>query len=186
MTTTTANDADPASHLCDISIAGDPLAIPHLAVPRPRHPATVADFSGLARAVATDRERWAPLVQYDPTTRWYHRLRQGPGYEVWLLSWLPGQGTGLHDHGRSSGVFCVLAGTLSERSLNRSGSSRRALRPDSQRVFAPGYLHEVSNDSLEPAVSLHVYFPGLTEMTPYPAQPSHGCATKTPRRPALG
>ena len=34
-------------------------------------------------------------------------------------------------------------------------------------MFAPGYLHEVVNTSLEPAVSLHVYFPGLTEMTPY-------------------
>ena len=34
-------------------------------------------------------------------------------------------------------------------------------------MFAPGYLHEVVNDSLEPAVSVHVYFPGLTEMTPY-------------------
>ncbi|MFD0303969.1 cysteine dioxygenase, partial [Streptomyces sp. NPDC127123] len=33
-----------------------------------------------------------------------------------------------------------------------------------QRVFAPGYVHEVVNDSLEPVVSLHVYFPGLTEM----------------------
>lgn len=31
-------------------------------------------------------------------------------------------------------------------------------------MFAPGYVHEVLNDSLEPAVSLHVYFPGLTEM----------------------
>jgi hypothetical protein len=31
-------------------------------------------------------------------------------------------------------------------------------------VFAPGYVHEVVNDTLEPAVSLHVYHPGLTEM----------------------
>jgi hypothetical protein len=38
------------------------------------------------------------------------------------------------------------------------------LATGAQRVFAPGYVHEVVNDALEPAVSLHVYFPGLTEM----------------------
>jgi len=37
-----------------------------------------------------------------------------------------------------------------------------------QRVFAPGYVHEVVNDTLEPAISLHVYFPGLTEMPMLP------------------
>jgi len=30
-------------------------------------------------------------------------------------------------------------------------------------------VHEVVNDSLEPAVSLHVYYPGLTEMPMYTA-----------------
>lgn len=151
----------------DVEIAGDPLAVPHLLPPVPRHPVTVAGFAGLARTIAADRERWAPLVEYDATTRWYARLETGPGYEVWLLSWLPGQSSGLHDHGRSSGVLTVLQGELSERALGGTGETRRALSADDQRVFAPGYVHEVVNDSLEPAVSLHVYFPGLTEMTPY-------------------
>ncbi|WP_308014051.1 cysteine dioxygenase [Streptantibioticus parmotrematis] len=153
--------------LSDISIAGDPLALPHLLPPVPRHPATVAEFAGLARSVAADRERWAPLVRYDATTRWYARLATGPGYEVWLLSWVPGQGTGPHDHGDSSGVLTVLAGELTERSITPGGERRDTLRPGAVRVAAPGHVHEVVNDSLEPAVSLHVYFPGLTEMTPY-------------------
>ncbi|KJY43129.1 cysteine dioxygenase [Streptomyces sp. NRRL B-1568] len=144
----------------DVQIAGDPLAIPHLMPPPAAHPATVAEFAGLARAVAADRAAWAHLVRYDAVTRWYHRLRTGPGYEVWLLSWVPGQGSGLHDHGRSSGVLTVLEGELTERSTG----ARRVLGAGAQRVFAPGYAHEVVNDSLEPAVSLHVYFPGLTEM----------------------
>ncbi|GGO88086.1 cysteine dioxygenase [Wenjunlia tyrosinilytica] len=162
--------------LSDISIGGDPLAVEHLAPARPEHPRTVAEFAGLACAVAGDRARWAPLVEYDPVSRWYHRLETGPGYEVWLLTWLPGQSSGLHDHGRSSGVVTVLEGTLTERSLTRSGEARRELRPGSQRVFGPGYLHEAVNDSLEPAVSLHVYFPGLTEMTQYPHLP-HVCSS---------
>ncbi|MFG2299228.1 cysteine dioxygenase [Actinacidiphila glaucinigra] len=151
----------------DVSIAGDPLAIPHLLPPVPAYPVTVAEFAGLARTIAADRARWAPRVRYDATTRWYDRLETGPGYEVWLLSWVPGQGSGLHDHGRSSGVLTVLDGELTERALGGNGETRRSLLPGHQRVFAPGYVHEVVNDSLEGAVSLHVYFPGLTEMTPY-------------------
>ncbi|MCS0637922.1 cysteine dioxygenase family protein [Streptomyces sp. LP05-1] len=144
----------------DLQIAGDLLAVQHLLQPAREHPATVAEFAGLARSIAGDRAAWAPLVRYDATTRWYHRLRTGPGYEVWLLSWLPGQSSGAHDHGASSGVLTVLAGELTERT--RRGD--RALTAGGQRVFAPGYVHEVANDSLEPAVSLHVYFPGLTAM----------------------
>ncbi|MEK9524492.1 cysteine dioxygenase [Streptomyces sp. NPDC087908] len=144
----------------DLQIAGDILEVPHLLQPARPHPETVADFAGLARSIADDRAQWAPYVEYDATARWYHRLRTGPGYEVWLLSWVPGQGSGLHDHGVSSGVLTVLEGELTE----RTERGTRALAPGSQRVFAPGYVHEVVNDSLEPAVSLHVYFPGLTEM----------------------
>ncbi len=148
----------------DVQIAGDPLAIPHLLPPVPAHPATVAEFAGLAHSLARDRPSWAPLVQYDATSRWYHRLRTGPGYEVWLLSWLPGQASGAHDHGPSSGVLTVLDGALTE----HSGSARRELRAGAQRVFAPGYVHEVVNDALVPAVSLHIYFPGLTAMPMHP------------------
>ncbi|MFF7715949.1 cupin domain-containing protein [Streptomyces sp. NPDC007988] len=144
----------------DLQIAGDILEVPHLLQPAKDHPSTVAEFAGLARSVAEDRAQWATLVRYDATTRWYHRLRTGPGYEVWLLSWVPGQGSGLHDHGPSSGVLTVLEGELTE----RTARADRALTAGAQRVFAPGYVHEVVNDSLEPAVSLHVYFPGLTEM----------------------
>ena len=164
-----AHPADPAPQLSDISIAGDPLALPHLLPPVRRHPATVAEFARLARTIAADQDRWRPLVRYDATTRWYARLETGPGYEVWLLSWVPGQGSGLHDHGRSSGVLAVLDGELTERALTGSGEVRRTLRTGGQRVFSTGYVHEVVNDALEPAVSLHVYFPGLTEMTSYAA-----------------
>ncbi|MFG2227983.1 cysteine dioxygenase [Streptomyces sp. NPDC048644] len=163
----------------DVQIAGDPLAIPHLLPPVPAHPATVAGFVGLANTIAADRDAWAPLVRYDATTRWYHRLRVVPqalgsarpgeaplGYEVWLLSWVPGQGSGRHDHGRSSGVLTVLEGELTERTT----AGHHTLRAGAQRVFAPGYVHEVVNDSLTPAVSLHIYFPGLTDMPMHSAR----------------
>ncbi|WP_406008580.1 cysteine dioxygenase family protein [Streptomyces sp. NBC_00637] len=145
----------------DLQIAGDILEVPHLLQAPREHPATVAEFVGLARSIAADRAQWEHLVRYDATTRWYHRLRTGPGYEVWLLSWVPGQGSGPHDHGGSSGVFTVLDGELTEHTEH---GRRVPAAAGAERVFAPGYVHEVVNDSLEPAVSLHVYFPGLTDM----------------------
>ncbi|MFE0423922.1 cysteine dioxygenase [Streptomyces sp. NPDC058953] len=159
----------------DLQIAGDILAVQHLLQPPRRHPSTVADFVGLARAIAADRAQWEGVVEYDATSRWYHRLRTGPGYEVWLLSWVPGQGTGAHDHGSSSGVLTVLEGRLTERSVHpaaRTDERRpdRALVPGEVRVFAPGYAHEMVNDALEPAVSLHVYYPALTEMPMHAAR----------------
>ncbi|MFJ8233200.1 cysteine dioxygenase [Streptomyces sp. NPDC094448] len=198
----------------DLQIAGDILSVQHLLQPPREHPSTVADFVGLARTVAADRALWEGVVEYDATSRWYHRIRTGPGYEVWLLSWVPGQGTGAHDHGPSSGVLTVLRGRLTERTerltdapsappaartapgartgsgagagsgagsgtgsgagagsragRDEGGGTSRVLVPGEVRVFAPGYAHEVINDTLEPAVSLHIYFPGLTEM------PMHG------------
>ncbi|MEV7782608.1 cysteine dioxygenase family protein [Kitasatospora sp. NPDC088351] len=159
-----------ADGLSDVSIAGDPLAFPHLArTDLPGHPTTVAGYAQLAREIAADRARWEPLVRYDALTRWYARLETGPGYEVWLLSWLPGQSSGFHDHGESSGVMTVVQGELVERSLTHAGEGARTLRPGGQRVFSSGYLHEVVNGSLEPAVSIHVYTPGLTAMNQYAA-----------------
>jgi quercetin dioxygenase-like cupin family protein len=170
-----------APQLSDISVAGDPLSIPHLLPEGPRGPVTVADFAGLARSIADDRDRWTAVVGYDPVSRWYHRLQTGPGHDVWLLTWLPGQSSGLHDHGPSSGVLTVLRGTLTERSLTRSGETRRRLPAGSQRVFGPGYLHEAGNDTLEPVVSLHIYFPGLTAMTQYPYR-GQACSGASPDR----
>ncbi|OEJ26600.1 cysteine dioxygenase [Streptomyces agglomeratus] len=158
----------------DLQIAGDILAVQHLLQPAREHPATVAEFAGLARSIAADRAQWEHLISYDATSRWYHRLRTGPGYEVWLLSWVPGQGSGMHDHGRSSGVLTVLDGELSERTGGTG--AQRTLEAGAQRVFAPGYVHEVVNASLEPAVSLHVYFPGLTEMPMHAARCSSPAA----------
>ena len=46
-------------------------------------------------------------------------------------------------------------------------------------MFSSGYLHEVVNAALEPAVSIHLYSPGLTEMNQYGAGPHREPAALT-------
>lgn len=141
----------------DIQIAGDPLALPHLIPPPPALPDTVAALAGLARAIAAAPGRWAHLIQYDTTELWYHHLHSAPGYRVWLLSWLPGQRGGPRGHGASSGVLTVLHGTLTLRPDRHPHRPGQLLTPLRQRVLPPGRAHDIRNDSLEPAVGLHLH-----------------------------
>jgi rhodanese-related sulfurtransferase/mannose-6-phosphate isomerase-like protein (cupin superfamily) len=96
--------------------------------------------------------------------RWYERLYQGPDHDIWVISWLPGQSTGFHDHGESSGAFVVAAGILEER---RPGERALVIHPGRPRAFGPDCAHDVRNVSLAPAVSIHAYSPPLSEMNEY-------------------
>jgi rhodanese-related sulfurtransferase/mannose-6-phosphate isomerase-like protein (cupin superfamily) len=96
--------------------------------------------------------------------RWYERLYHGPDYDLWVISWLPGQSTGFHDHGASSGAFVVATGLLEE---HRPGERARIMRAGRSRAFGPDYTHDVRNVSIAPAISIHAYSPPLTEMNEY-------------------
>lgn len=50
----------------------------------------------------------------DPSARWWTRIWHDPDVDVWLLSWLPGHTTELHDHGDSAAAFTVVRGALTE------------------------------------------------------------------------
>ena len=116
--------------------------------------------------LAASPQRWLHLVEYDPARRWYQRLLREEDREVWLLSWLPGQRTGFHDHGRSAGAFTVVQGCLRERTApgGRPEAAGATLLPGSVRLFGPRYIHDVGNESAVPAVSVHAYSPPLTTM----------------------
>ena len=133
----------------------------------------------LALRLAGLESLWRPLVQYDPVSRYYARLASEPGFEAWLLTWVPGQGTEWHDHGGSAGAFVTLQGTLTERHATvardeppRIDPTPRSLVAGSVRPFGTRHVHRVTNQDLEPAVSLHVYAPALVEMNQYEAKGS--------------
>ncbi|MFE0588997.1 cysteine dioxygenase [Micromonospora echinospora] len=121
------------------------------------------DLLAVARRHAASR----PSVRFDPVERWYARLASGPDHEVWLLTWLPGQGTDLHDHGGSAGAFLVVSGTLTEEVVSGGSLRPRPLAAGTGRRFGPRHVHRVTNRGDQPAVSLHVYRPALHRMTRY-------------------
>jgi len=132
-----------------------------------------AQLARTARAVAGAPERWAGLVRYDADRRWYLRLAHDDAHEIWLLSWLPGQHTGFHDHGASAGSFVVVQGTLRERAAlgGRPVNPGQTLPHGAVRSFSPGYVHDVTNVSPLPAVSIHAYSPPLRSMRRFESSP---------------
>jgi predicted metal-dependent enzyme (double-stranded beta helix superfamily) len=138
------------------------------------HPRVPADLAGIASRLAEQSELWSPLIRFDPLSRYYVRLASEPAYEAWLLTWVPGQGTDWHDHGGSAGAFVVVRGSLTEEAAAVTPDSGARVLPDPRhldsgtlRAFGRKHIHRVTNTELEPAVSVHVYAPALTEMNAY-------------------
>jgi rhodanese-related sulfurtransferase/mannose-6-phosphate isomerase-like protein (cupin superfamily) len=115
-------------------------------------------------SVFASSDAWIDWVRLSTERRWYQRLYQGPDYDIWVISWLPGQSTGFHDHGESSGAFAVATGILEE---HRPGEQTLVIHPGKWRAFGPDYAHDVRNASHGPAVSIHAYSPPLSEMNEY-------------------
>jgi hypothetical protein len=113
---------------------------------------------------------WGDVVRFDAGRRWYRRLELTGDLEVWLLSWLPGQSTGFHDHGIAAGAFAVAEGQVRERTVaagHRPLVRNLTVARGSVRAFGPHYAHDVVNVFAEPAVTVHAYSPPLTAMRRY-------------------
>lgn len=108
-----------------------------------------------------------PFIDFDPDARWHQRIYRDARVDIWLISWLPSQGTQLHDHGGSAGAFTVLSGTLTE-AVSHRGRLDEQPRPAGSSVgFGARYVHDVRNIGDQPAVSVHAYSAPLTSMTFY-------------------
>jgi mannose-6-phosphate isomerase-like protein (cupin superfamily) len=114
-------------------------------------------------------------VRLSAEGRWYARIHDGADYEVWLISWLPGQETGFHDHGNSAGAFAIAWGALEESVPGKTA----VIGAGQVRAFGPQSVHNVRNTSASLAISVHAYSPPLTEMTRYKLTPAGLVATGT-------
>ncbi|HST50313.1 cysteine dioxygenase [Jatrophihabitans sp.] len=143
-------------------------------------PLTPAELLQYATFAAAEVRGGRYLVAYDQAHRWHQRLYRDRRLDLWLISWLPSQGTQLHDHGGSAGAFTVLTGTLAEAIARPAGPGsgpallERRREAGSGVAFGAHYVHDVRNLSGSPAVSVHAYSPPLASMNFYDLDATDG------------
>jgi rhodanese-related sulfurtransferase len=153
-----------------------------LTAPAARPPLSAGQLADYTRFLADEIGAGSHAWHFDSQQRWHQRLYRDDRVDVWLITWMPTQGTQLHDHGGSSGAFTVLDGTLNEASLAggvhesaRTGALQEHSRLAGDTVsFGPHYVHDVRNTSDQPSVSVHAYSPPLASMTFYDLPDSGG------------
>jgi predicted metal-dependent enzyme (double-stranded beta helix superfamily) len=144
---------------------------------RPARLLGARQLGDVVRRLAASPADWLGRVRLNPEGRWYERIHLDDSHEVWVISWLPGQGTGFHDHGGSAGAFAVVWGTLVERRVVGATITGQVLAKPvgagGARAFGPRYIHDVGNaNASSVAVSVHAYSPPLPAMTRYDLTPA--------------
>ena len=118
--------------------------------------------------------RLAPAVHwpggFDRTRRTWRLMARTSDFDAWLIAWPSGGKVELHDHGSSTGAVSVISGALVEAvpwrdDAGRLSLVRQELRAGATLGFGAWHVHDVTNESDGPALSLHVYSPALTSMT---------------------
>jgi uncharacterized NAD(P)/FAD-binding protein YdhS/predicted metal-dependent enzyme (double-stranded beta helix superfamily) len=114
----------------------------------------------------------APFVTRRPHTYSRRRVARTDAYEVLVMTWLPGQGNGAHDHAGSVSAFKILRGTAQEIRFSLAADSLvdpmgvRELREGEVGLDAGDVIHAVRNNCSrkELLVSIHVYAPPIPEL----------------------
>jgi predicted metal-dependent enzyme (double-stranded beta helix superfamily) len=124
------------------------------------------DLAALIRPLADDSALWRHLAEFNSEGRWWRRLHESADVDIWLLTWLRGHHTDLHDHGGSAGAFAVVQGSLTEMRViaDRRSTMHRLVLAGNAVAVAPTTVHDVFNASDTPAISLHAYSPPLSSM----------------------
>ena len=131
---------------------------------------TPRELAAQVRRLIETPADWVTRVRLDPEGRWYEQIPVTELCELWLISWLPGQSTGFHDHGGANGAFGVVWGQLEEHLMPRraAGPLARPVTAGRVRSFGQHHVHDVRNSSASSvAVSVHAYSPPLSAMTRY-------------------
>lgn len=139
------------------------------------------ELAEVARGIAARPELWGPLTYADTERRRYELIYEDDRMDAWVLSWMPGQATGFHDHYVSSVGVCVAQGEVREDQLVFGGSPlERHLRAGDVRSGDATYIHRVSYEAGEPAVTVHVYSPRLDWVGQYRIDETTGVMRREP------
>jgi predicted metal-dependent enzyme (double-stranded beta helix superfamily) len=129
---------------------------------------TEPEVADLAARIARREDLVRPLVHHTEDERHCASLHVDEHVGVWVISWLPGQDTGYHDHAGSHGAVAVVDGRVREERPEWGGRGRvRDAGSDEAFAFHEDDIHRVYAIGDEPAVTIHVYSPPLEAMTVY-------------------
>jgi hypothetical protein len=129
-----------------------------------------AELTAMAVAYARSADGWRHQVRFDEEEPYTTMLYADRRADVWLNTWLPGQGTQLQRYSRSASSLIVVDGRLDELRFSRAGwRSHRRHRVAESVWIAPGTTHALGNRSRHAAVSINAYSPPLwrTSATSY-------------------
>ena len=136
---------------------------------------TPDELEQLARDIVDRPEIWEPLVRADPGQRRYELIYEDERLDAWVLSWMPAQGTGFHDHSISAvGLCCAQGGVREDLMVYGGDHLELQLRRGDSRQGGPGYIHRVRHELDEPAVTIHVYSPRLDWVGQYRLEEATG------------
>jgi Cysteine dioxygenase type I len=155
-----------------------PLSSPASGPTRLRVPDLLHATDRAADAVLSGRcDHLLPTGGIPTSRRWFTRIDGDGELDVWLISWVPGHATELHDHGGSLGALTVVSGSLNEFRWDGRGLRRRRLDAGDQAGFPLGWVHDVvwaprpvtgpARVTPQPTLSVHAYSPPLTAMSYY-------------------
>jgi hypothetical protein len=120
------------------------------------------ELEQVAAAIAARRDLWEPHTHADTERRRYELVYEDERMDAWVLSWMPGQATGFHDHYISSVGLCVAQGSVREDQMRYNADPvERLLSAGDSRHGDASYIHRVQHVEGEPAVTIHVYSPRL-------------------------
>jgi predicted metal-dependent enzyme (double-stranded beta helix superfamily) len=125
-------------------------------------------LEALVARIAETAAIWTPLQVIDADRRRYRLLYEDARIDIWVLSWMPGQGTGFHDHDLSSvGLACAQGAVTERQMLLPTGATTVEMSAGTSRRGGPGYIHSVAHCGGEPAITIHAYSPPLERVGQY-------------------
>jgi hypothetical protein len=165
----------------------------------PIHPSAVRSVSGPTRLRQADLlhitdqtaddvlsgrfDHVVPPAGVPTDDRWFVRLHGDDEVDIWLISWVPGHRTELHDHGGSLGALTLLSGSLDEHRWDGEQLRQRRIEAGDQAAFPLGWVHDVVwapttaaaalPPPADPTLSVHAYSPPLTVMSYYEVTGQH-------------
>lgn len=113
----------------------------------------------IVERVAADVERWTWLV--DGLSSGGVRVDVFEGVEVWVVAWDTVTSTELHAHESAVSAFRTVEGVLTQIRPDAAGRQLpRKFAPGVTGVIEAGEVHDLRNELVGRAVSIHAYSPG--------------------------